>query len=190
MEFAWKSASKKLLCVSPTATRLILNALPLAWEMKPPVSTVSKLLIMSFWTKNKKPYFRMPVWCWLLWWMPRMWKSNLWMLGRLKYRIRLIAICYFQDVTQNENWNACLDLNGQSLARCIYNCEDDESCEADCVGQFKVKTSDCPCEVWANMDEFSFWQFNDFSRYLHDDIKDELIYFLCGSWYWYTKILF
>ena len=53
----------------------------------------------------------------------------------------------FQDVTQNENWNNCLDTNGQSLARCIYNCKDDESCEADCVGQFKVKTSDCPCEV-------------------------------------------
>ena len=54
---------------------------------------------------------------------------------------------YFQDVTQNENWNNCLDTNGQSLARCIYNCKDDESCEADCVGQFKVKTDDCPCEV-------------------------------------------
>ena len=54
---------------------------------------------------------------------------------------------YFQDVTQNENWNNCLDTNGQSLARCIYNCKDDESCEAKCVGQFKVKTDDCPCEV-------------------------------------------
>ena len=54
---------------------------------------------------------------------------------------------YFKDVTQNENWNNCLDIYGQSLARCIYNCNDDQSCEADCVGQFKVKTSDCPCEV-------------------------------------------
>ena len=40
-----------------------------------------------------------------------------------------------------------MDGNGQSLARCIYNCEDDESCETDCVRQFKVKTDDCPCEV-------------------------------------------
>ena len=54
---------------------------------------------------------------------------------------------YFQDVTLNENWNNCMDGNGQSLARCIYNCEDDESCETDCVRQFKVKTDDCPCEV-------------------------------------------
>ena len=54
---------------------------------------------------------------------------------------------YFQDVTQNEDWNNCLDTNGQSLARCIYDCKDDDSCETDCVGKFKVNTDDCPCEV-------------------------------------------
>ena len=54
---------------------------------------------------------------------------------------------HFQDVTQNSNWNNCLDTNGQSLARCIYNCNDDAACEADCVDQFKTKTEDCPCEV-------------------------------------------
>ena len=40
-----------------------------------------------------------------------------------------------------------MDTNGQSLARCIYNCEDDGSCETECVMQFKAKTDDCPCEV-------------------------------------------
>ena len=34
-----------------------------------------------------------------------------------------------------------------SLARCIYNCEDNGDCENDCVAQFKGRTADCPCEV-------------------------------------------
>ena len=50
-------------------------------------------------------------------------------------------------MTANENWNNCLDINGQGLARCIYNCKDDTECEADCVEQFKTKTENCPCEV-------------------------------------------
>ena len=33
------------------------------------------------------------------------------------------------------------------LARCIYNCIDDQDCEADCVNHFKVVTENCPCEV-------------------------------------------
>ena len=53
----------------------------------------------------------------------------------------------FQDVTENANWNNCLDVNGMSLARCIYNCEDNGDCEDACVAQFKGRTSDCPCEV-------------------------------------------
>ena len=52
-----------------------------------------------------------------------------------------------QDVTENENWNNCLDVNGMSLARCIYNCEDNGDCENDCVAQFKGRTANCPCEV-------------------------------------------
>ena len=58
-----------------------------------------------------------------------------------------IIYFYFQDVTKNENWNKCLDTNGQRLGRCIYDCKDDEWCEADCVWEFKVETDDCPCEV-------------------------------------------
>ena len=53
----------------------------------------------------------------------------------------------FQDVTANEDWNQCLDINGMSLARCIYNCDDNIACEIDCVANFKTKTVDCPCEV-------------------------------------------
>ena len=34
-----------------------------------------------------------------------------------------------------------------SLARCIYNCEDNGDCEDACVAQFKGRTEDCPCEV-------------------------------------------
>ena len=55
-----------------------------------------------------------------------------------------------QDVTENANWNKCLDINGMSLGRCIYNCEDNEECEASCVEQFKTRTDDCPCEVGIN----------------------------------------
>ena len=34
-----------------------------------------------------------------------------------------------------------------SLARCIYNCDDNSDCENECVSQFKGRTSNCPCEV-------------------------------------------
>ena len=53
----------------------------------------------------------------------------------------------FQDVTENVNWNQCLDINGASLARCIYNCNKNGDCEDACVAQFKGRTADCPCEV-------------------------------------------
>ena len=40
-----------------------------------------------------------------------------------------------------------MDVNGMSLARCIYNCEENGDCENECVAQFKGHTADCPCEV-------------------------------------------
>ena len=61
--------------------------------------------------------------------------------------ICLILNLTVQDVTGNANWNKCLDVNGMSLARCIYNCEDNDDCEDECVAQFKDRTTDCPCEV-------------------------------------------
>ena len=54
---------------------------------------------------------------------------------------------FFQDVTENVNWKRCLDMNGNTLAICIYNCEDNSDCENNCVSQFKDSTADCPCEV-------------------------------------------
>ena len=69
--------------------------------------------------------------------------------------ILMLILIHFQDVTHNENWNNCLDINGQSLARCIYNCKNGESCETDCVGRFKLKTDDCPCEVNSAIDQGS-----------------------------------
>ena len=63
----------------------------------------------------------------------------------------LESIFSFQDVTQNADWNKCLDVNGMSLARCIYNCEDNGGCENECVAQFKSRTADCPCEVFRSI---------------------------------------
>ena len=65
----------------------------------------------------------------------------------LKCSWPILNIRVFQDVTENANWNKCLDVNGMSLARCIYSCEDNEDCEDACVQQFKTRTDDCPCEV-------------------------------------------
>ena len=56
----------------------------------------------------------------------------------------------FQDVTANEDWNQCLDINGMSLARCIYKCDNNSACEIDCVANFKTETVNCPCEVSGN----------------------------------------
>ena len=55
----------------------------------------------------------------------------------------------FQDVSENANWNKCMDVNGMSLARCIYSCQDNGDCENVCVEQFKTQTDNCPCEVCA-----------------------------------------
>ena len=79
MEFVWNFVLKKHSSVSLIVTQLIPNALPLVWELKPPVSTVC----LSFWTKTNEPHLRMPLWCWLLCRMSRVWQSNLWMLGKL-----------------------------------------------------------------------------------------------------------
>ena len=65
-----------------------------------------------------------------------------------EYRYSLPTLtAMVQDVTENPNWNKCLDVNGASLARCIYNCGDNGDCEAACVDEFKIRTDDCPCEV-------------------------------------------
>ena len=52
-----------------------------------------------------------------------------------------------QDVTENDNWKKCFNINGNALAVCIYNCEDNGDCERVCISQFKEDNADCPCEV-------------------------------------------
>ena len=47
----------------------------------------------------------------------------------------------------NSNWNTCIDLNSIAMGRCVYACQDDESCENECVAEFKDQQVNCPCEV-------------------------------------------
>ena len=50
-------------------------------------------------------------------------------------------------VEQNEDWNRCIDDNSLTLGRCVYNCQDSDQCENDCLVRFKTRQLDCPCEV-------------------------------------------
>ena len=47
----------------------------------------------------------------------------------------------------NQEWNRCLDENGVSLGRCVYDCKDNEDCEDQCLERFKIRQIECPCEV-------------------------------------------
>ena len=53
-----------------------------------------------------------------------------------------------------------------SLARCIYNCEDNDDCEDACVAQFKERTTDCPCEVGHRISGCLYLSFDIFKRVL------------------------
>ena len=48
---------------------------------------------------------------------------------------------------ENPDWNRCIDENSLKLGRCIYNCENNEDCENDCINRFKTRQVNCPCEV-------------------------------------------
>ena len=54
---------------------------------------------------------------------------------------------HIKVVEQNEDWNRCIDDNSLTLGRCVYNCQNNEQCEDDCVARFKTRQLDCPCEV-------------------------------------------
>ena len=54
----------------------------------------------------------------------------------------------FQDASNDDNLDACLSKNSKSLGQCILDCNNDTSCEADCVATFKDKHSECPCQVF------------------------------------------
>ena len=47
----------------------------------------------------------------------------------------------------NQDWNRCIDDNSLTLGRCVYNCNNNEQCEDDCLARFKTRQLDCPCEV-------------------------------------------
>ena len=40
-----------------------------------------------------------------------------------------------------------MDKNGSKLGRCIYACNNNDTCEDQCVDLFKFRQFDCPCEV-------------------------------------------
>ena len=52
------------------------------------------------------------------------------------------SICKCKD-----DWNRCIDSNGISLGRCIYDCKNDQDCEMECLADFKSMQDKCPCEV-------------------------------------------
>ena len=53
----------------------------------------------------------------------------------------------FKNLESNQDWNICIDENGATLGRCVYACDGNESCETDCLDSFKIRQSNCPCEV-------------------------------------------
>ena len=58
-----------------------------------------------------------------------------------------VLIYYIQVVEENQDWNRCIDDNSLTLGRCVYNCQNNEQCEDDCLARFKTRQLDCPCEV-------------------------------------------
>ena len=60
-------------------------------------------------------------------------------------------------ISENPDWNRCIDENSLKLGRCIYACENNQECEDDCLSRFKTRQLDCPCEVfiiWLRILEF------------------------------------
>ena len=53
----------------------------------------------------------------------------------------------FKDDKDEDNINACIEKNNNKLGQCILNCDNDSSCETDCVSRFKNDHSKCPCQV-------------------------------------------
>ena len=63
---------------------------------------------------------------------------------------------FFQEKETNADWNDCIDDNGSKLGRCIYSCNNNDTCEDQCVDQFKTRQFDCPCEVKYSFGFYSF----------------------------------
>ena len=56
----------------------------------------------------------------------------------------------FQDDSNADNQNACLEKTSKTLGQCILDCKADEKCKAGCVTAFEKEHSKCPCQVGMN----------------------------------------
>ena len=56
-------------------------------------------------------------------------------------------IWLFQEKETNEDWNACFGENSLEMGRCVYACNGDRNCEANCNDDFRQRQLECPCEV-------------------------------------------
>ena len=54
---------------------------------------------------------------------------------------------YFKNDKNDDNFNACFTKNSKMLGQCIIDCNNDSSCETDCVSYFKNEHAECPCQV-------------------------------------------
>ena len=119
---------------------------------------------MYFWTILKYKlycitrshcYFRLPLPSELSRWLWWMWQPGLRLPGKncdpkspdKGHNFRFMSLINIKVVEQNEDWNRCIDDNSLTLGRCVYNCQDNEMCEDDCLVLFKTRQLDCPCEV-------------------------------------------
>ena len=70
---------------------------------------------------------------------------------RLRNNHRSKKACYnfIKTVQSNPDWNNCIDTNSIAMGRCVYACQGNESCEADCLADFKTRQLDCPCGLHA-----------------------------------------
>ena len=67
--------------------------------------------------------------------------------GKMSNPKTLRDLIIFKDLETNQDWNIRIDENGATLGRCVYACDGNESCETDCLDSFKIRQTNCPCEV-------------------------------------------
>ena len=67
------------------------------------------------------------------------WAHWLSIIRKLNFTIKVVE--------ENQEWNRCIDENSLTLGRCVYNCQNNQLCEDDCLFRFKTRQLDCPCEV-------------------------------------------
>ena len=59
-----------------------------------------------------------------------------------------ICVCGDQSTPENdENLKNCIGQNSIELGQCILDCDENETCEAGCIKEFKNHHKECPCQV-------------------------------------------